>query len=96
MQELTLGHKSFTKYMIKHLLMHTIGFYHEQNRQDRDQHIQIFWDDIQNSDKPFFEIRNSTETFDLPYDYNSIMHYLPNSFVKRGSRQTIKPKVSPF
>ena len=58
--------------------------------------IEIFWDNIQEANKPFFEQRNSIETFGLPYDFNSIMHYPYNAFVNssKESARTIKPLVS--
>jgi hypothetical protein len=92
-QELTLGHVCFTKYIIKHLFMHAIGFSHEHNRPDRGQNIEILWDHIQEENKEFFKQRNSTETFGMPFDYNSIMHYPYNAFANqsKGSTQTIKP-----
>ena len=98
MQELTLGHK-MDKYKIKHLFMHTIGFYHEHNRPDRDQNVEISWDNIQESSKPFFNKRKFMEKFNISYDFNSIMHYPENAFSNHQKRngndgKTIKPLVS--
>lgn len=36
---------------------------------------------------------NDTETFDLPYDYDSIMHYPNDAFAKTGTNATILSKV---
>lgn len=34
------------------------------------------------------------ETFDLPYDYKSVMHYPNNAFAKRNRNVTIVSRVS--
>ena len=62
-----------------HEIMHALGFYHEHNRWDRDKHVKIFWkcpyvrDNIQNFQKRFVKL--ASETYGLPYDMSSVMHY---------------------
>ncbi len=51
-----------------------MGMSHEQNRVDRDDHQLTLWLNIVEEYKPQFE-QNDDDTFGLPYDYESIMHY---------------------
>lgn len=41
MQDLSLGSGCRTKGIALHEIMHTLGFYHEQARLDRDKHIVV-------------------------------------------------------
>lgn len=62
---------------IMHEFMHTLGFGHEHNRPDRDEYVTVYFDNIQEQAKPYFQkygpgsglLSDST-----PYDYTSIMH----------------------
>lgn len=73
-----------------HELMHTIGFYHEQNRPDRDQYIRIDYDNVQDGLAFAFDKEYNTQYFNTPYDLKSIMQYYEYSFSKNGKR-TIVP-----
>ena len=77
--------------------MFVIGFYHEHSRPDRDQFIEIDWDELKAVAKEDFLFRlekdyKKCETCSSwgSYDFNSLMHY-PGV---RGSknRTIIKPK----
>jgi len=72
-----------------HEVGHALGLLHEHTRSDRDQYIDVRWDNIQ-SDKLFnFEISGSG-TVDLgPYDYGSIMHYGEYFFSNNGERTLV-------
>lgn len=67
---------------IAHEIMHTLGFLHEQNREDRDQYIKIHWDNIdENYHDQFKKIPDSfLNTKEAEFDLRSTMMYPPFSF----------------
>ena len=46
MQEVGLASDCMKKGIVMHELIHVIGFFHEQSRTDRDDHVKIVWDNI--------------------------------------------------
>lgn len=67
---------------IMHELMHAIGFFHEQNREDRDQFIEVHFYNIDEKYHPQFKkVPNSWQhLFDSDFDFKSIMLYPPTAF----------------
>jgi hypothetical protein len=67
---------------IIHEWMHTLGFFHEQNREDRDQYLEIFWDNIAEQDRvQFKKLPNDFINVEgRPFDFDSIMLYSSNMF----------------
>ena len=63
-------------FMILHELGHVLGFYHEHTRPDRDDYVEVKFENIEYDRQHNFWKRDAeiTQTFG-PYDYNSIMHY---------------------
>jgi hypothetical protein len=76
---------------VVHEVMHAAGFFHEQSRGDRDQHIFIDFNEVDPSARSNFEIRGSDGQDIGPYDYGSIMHYSSRAFSRTG-RPTIIPR----
>ncbi|KAI8121830.1 hypothetical protein FF38_00332 [Lucilia cuprina] len=69
-----------------HELMHALGFYHEQNRFERDSYVKVITENIKpNMLVNFGKLPHSAATaYGVPYDYASIMHYRSTSFSKNG------------
>ncbi|HDR5271239.1 M12 family metallopeptidase [Bacillus thuringiensis] len=77
-----------------HEIGHAIGMYHEQSAPDRDEHVEILWDNIEESAKFNFRKTDWVEAgvFGV-YDYQSIMHYGRFAFSK-NNQPTIIPKLN--
>ena len=59
-----------------HEIGHALGLIHEQSRQDRDEYIQVMWENIVEDIKPnFIMAADEFEDYGVPYDLGSIMHY---------------------
>jgi astacin len=68
-----------TKFRIVHELGHSLGFYHEQSRSDRDSYVTINWANITSGKEGNFEIRDDSSHYG-PYDFDSVMHYAECDF----------------
>ncbi|RZF45131.1 hypothetical protein LSTR_LSTR000541 [Laodelphax striatellus] len=79
---------------VMHEMMHAIGFLHEQNRWERDQHVSINWQNIESGRENNFEKakKQQTDAQGVGYDYRSVMHYSSNAFSK-NNQPTIVSKV---
>lgn len=77
---------------VVHEFMHAIGFWHEQNRPDRDDYIRVDLGNVDEEYKSNFDkyTGNQRQTFTRPYDLRSIMQYYEYSFSNNG-RKTIIP-----
>ena len=61
---------------IVHEFMHAIGFWHEQSRPDRDDHVTINWHNIRDSKhRQFVKVHIDQANMVGPYDICSVMHY---------------------
>ncbi|CAJ0928964.1 unnamed protein product, partial [Mesorhabditis belari] len=85
-QELSLDDGCLQYDTAIHELMHSVGFYHEHERWDRDQHISILWHNIDRDAYDQFGKVDLSESsyYGQPYDYHSIMHYDSLAFSKNG------------
>lgn len=92
-QPISLGRGCMFVGTIVHVLGHTIGFFHEQNRSDRDQYLNIYWKNIQQGmDTQFFLLKPHENLLLDSFDYNSIMLYGNTAFSKDGRSPTMVAK----
>ena len=60
-----------------HEIGHSLGFFHEQSRPDRDSYITVNFNNIQiNTENNFLKYSTADiNTYGTPYDFASDMHY---------------------
>jgi hypothetical protein len=72
-----------------HEIGHTLGLWHEQSREDRDNFINVVWENIKESMKHNFD-QHIVDGDDIGgYDYGSIMHYPSDAFAIDLSKPTL-------
>ncbi|XP_067633238.1 zinc metalloproteinase nas-4 [Eurosta solidaginis] len=80
--------------VIQHETLHVLGLYHEQSRPDRDKYVQIEYSNIPQKYWPQFiaypEIY--TTTYNVTYDYRSLMHYSQFAFAKDKTKPSMRGK----
>ncbi|XP_050665358.1 uncharacterized protein LOC126965678 isoform X2 [Leptidea sinapis] len=76
-------------------MLHTLGFYHMQSSPDRDDYIDVMWENIIKAARHNFRKYNSfaVSDFGVGYDYESVLHYSRKAFSVNG-QDTLVPKKS--
>jgi Astacin (Peptidase family M12A) len=94
-QEITLGSNGCGVGASLHEMGHAAGFWHEQQRKDRDQYITVNYSVIAPAWRSQYDIEPNDNNAFTAYDYNSIMHY-GNNFVNGQWEMTSKnPNILP-
>jgi len=89
-QNLWLGNRCITTGTITHELLHALGLFHEHNRPDRDEWVQIHESNIipdQDLRDNFKKCTNCND-YGVPYNPMSVMHYRTDAGSRNG-RPTI-------
>merc|ERR1712002_97614 len=75
-----------------HEIGHSIGFWHEQMRPDRDRYVRIIWSNIQRGMNSQFAKCDARiiDSLGTPYDFSSMMHYGSYAFSAYRGRKTIE------
>lgn len=68
-----------------HELLHALGFWHEQSREDRNNYVDVWTANIEPGKEHNFNQHISDGNDIGHYDYDSIMHYFRTSFSKNGN-----------
>jgi len=94
--DVSLGRGCLSRALIQHEIIHALGFYHEQSRRDRDNYVRVLKYNIQQANLYNFDKseKGYSDTFGVPYDYDSIMHYSRTTWTKNG-RNTMEAKNDP-
>lgn len=90
-QPLSLGRGCDYVGVVMHELMHALGIWHEQSRMDRDRYVEVLWHNIKEGYEKNFDKydHGKLDSLNLPYDFDSIMHYDKYLFSVDGKKPTI-------
>lgn len=91
-QPLNLGTGCGGRRQVQHEMGHAMGYFHEQNRPDRDNYIRILWNNIQKKYKDQFNKRATAQLFGQPFDWRSVMLYSSKAFNKHFWQSTMEKK----
>ncbi|KAH9510364.1 Zinc metalloproteinase nas-15 [Bulinus truncatus] len=94
-QEVSIGVGCELKGIIMHELIHSLGFWHEHNRPDRDTFIDININNVKTESRHDFNLRTTAEatTLRTSYDFGSIMHYGTYTFALDRTKPVVTPNL---
>ncbi|XP_030855574.1 protein SpAN [Strongylocentrotus purpuratus] len=94
-QPISIGTGCLELGTIAHEIGHAMGFQHEQSRPDRDDHVEVFWTNIETDQQNNFEKESLEDVMAsevVKYDLKSVMHYGPYGFAINENIPTLVTK----
>ncbi|XP_042235329.1 blastula protease 10-like, partial [Homarus americanus] len=85
-QDVSIGDGCESLGIVAHEIGHALGLFHEQSRTDRDAYVQIFLNNIVSASASNFDLEVSANSFGVPYDLTSDMHYGSRDFSRNGQK----------
>nr|XP_019555340.2 seminal metalloprotease 1-like [Aedes albopictus] len=91
LQPYRVGTGCFQMGTIVHELIHSLGFWHMQSTYNRDDYVEIVWENIQAGSEKNFRLldSDSASNFGTIYDYGSVMHYSSTAFSINGEKTIV-------
>jgi len=85
-QQISIGSGCAFLGIVAHEIGHAIGFHHEQSRPDRDDYINVHYENIQSGFASQFDKYEWTQVTsrNVEYDIGSVMHYGSHGFSSNG------------
>lgn len=80
-----------------HETLHALGLQHEQIRPDRDNFINVIWNNVDPQRYDFFAVSDSSKfsSYGIQYDFGSVMHYASTIASRSAGLKTMTAKVNP-
>jgi len=84
-QEIEIASDCADRETIQHETIHSLGFWHEQSRPDRDDYIRVLWANVNPLYMDQFDVMPVEADGVGAYDFASVMHYRRDAFSLNGS-----------